>query len=268
MSSTVVIVDCNACNWGALSEKWPNKQELLKRMIAAVIVYANTHLSLSVNNNLMVIGAGTPLNNRVLYTSEFSQKNVRNAEILDLSIRSALQAAAEGQENFSRTNYSSSLAIGMCYLQRLKRESKNTIGRMVIINLSEESFGEQARLMNLFLSAQQLDLKIHVCSLEKTNPLLRQACDISAGVHRQVEKIEHVLQFLIRYALGNSKTAQNLFVLRNHERIDYQTACYCHNKTLSLGFVCSVCLAVHCQRLSKCAACGTEFSNRTVRTLH
>ncbi|KAI6242737.1 hypothetical protein M3Y99_00180000 [Aphelenchoides fujianensis] len=238
-------------------------------MIASLIVYANTHLSLSVNNHLLIIAAGASLENKVLFNSEAHQKAAGNADRLDVVVRRALEAAAGSQENFAHTNYSSPLAIGMCYLQRLKRENPKQLGRMVVVNLSEESHGEQARLMNLFLSAQQLEFKIHVCSLAKTNPLLRQACDISGGVHRQVEKIEHLLQFLIVTirASANNKLAQNLFVLRNHERIDYQTACYCHNKISSLGFVCSVCLAVHCERKAQCAACGTVFTNQPTRAL-
>lgn len=67
----------------------------------------------------------------------------------------------------------------------------------MIINLSDISYGEHSKLMNLFLSAQQMDLRFHVCSLSKTNPLLRQACDITGGVHRQIDQIENVLQFLM-----------------------------------------------------------------------
>lgn len=87
---------------------------------------------------------------------------------------------------------------------RFKQEISSTIGRIVVINLSDVSHGEQASLMNLFLSAQQMDLRFHVCSLAKTNPLLRQACDISGGVHRQVEQIENVLQFLMVIKFFNS----------------------------------------------------------------
>ena len=89
------------------------------------------------------------------------------------------------------------VAIAFSDLERYKREANVSVGRIVIINASEESYGEQARLMNIFLSTQQLQLRIHVCSLARTNPLLRQASDISGGVHRQVEKADHVLQFLM-----------------------------------------------------------------------
>lgn len=61
---------------------------------------------------------------------------------------------------------------------RFKQELASTIGRIVVINLSDISHGEQASLMNLFLSAQQMDLRFHVCSLAKTNPLLRQVIQI------------------------------------------------------------------------------------------
>jgi len=258
MSSSVIILDCNACNWGSLCEQWPG-DDLLKRLIASITVYANTHLSTSVNSKLIIVAAGSPLKNCVIFSSEATQKNDDVAELIDSSIRTALKVAANSEDSFVHTNYASAFAVGICYFSRFKQEFTNSIGRIVVINLSDASHGEQASLMNLFLSAQQLDLRFHVCSLAKTNPLLRQACDISGGVHRQVDQMDNVLQFLMRYCLGNSKQSQSLFVLRNHEKIDYQTSCFCHNQPVSLGFVCSVCLAVHCKRTLICSACRTVF---------
>lgn len=86
-------------------------------------------------------------------------------------------------------------------LSRFKRNFSSAIGRIIVINLSDVSYGEQASLMNLFLSAQQMELRFHVCSLGTTNLLLRQASDITGGVHRQIEQIEYVLQFLMVFSV-------------------------------------------------------------------
>jgi hypothetical protein len=211
MTVAVLVLDCNTSSLGLLTEQW-SQEDLIKRLIASVIVYINTHLSMSVSNHLMIVAAGAPLKNRVIFSSEAHQKSANVSDIIDKAIRNAIQADAQSGDKFAHTNYANAFATGICckfldfclhlidYVSdysRFKRESSNVIGRIVVINLSGVSHGEQASLMNLFLSAQQMNLRFHVCSLAKTNPLLRQACDITGGAHRQVEQIENVLQFLM-----------------------------------------------------------------------
>ncbi|KAI6184012.1 hypothetical protein M3Y97_00550500 [Aphelenchoides bicaudatus] len=196
MSTSVIVLDCNTSSLGLLCEEW-SKEDLIKRLVASVIVYSNTHLSMSVNNHLLIVAASAPLKNRVIFSSEAHQKDADIAEAIDLAIRNAIQSDAQSGDRFVHTNYANAFATGICYFSRFKKGLNNAIGRVIVINLSEVSHEEQARLMNLFLSAQQMDLKFHVCSLAKTNSLLRQACDITGGIHRQVEEINSVLQFLI-----------------------------------------------------------------------
>lgn len=49
--------------------------------------------------------------------------------------------------------------------------------------------------MNLFLGAQQQNLKIHICSFEVTNPMLRQASDVTGGVHKEIHNVDDVPDF-------------------------------------------------------------------------
>lgn len=113
-SVSVVILDCNACSWGSLWEKWSKRDDIIKRLIASIIVYANTHLSTSVNSNLIIIGAGTPLKNRVIFSSEASQKSANISEQIDSAIRDALQMDVNSDEKFVHTNYASAFATGIC----------------------------------------------------------------------------------------------------------------------------------------------------------
>lgn len=114
MSTSVIVLDCNGSNWGSLCERWSNQKDILKRLIASVIVYANTHLSMSVNSNLMIISAGSPLKNRIIFSTEESQKSPDISELIDTSIRTALQVDADSDQTFCHTNYANAFATGIC----------------------------------------------------------------------------------------------------------------------------------------------------------
>ena len=113
-SVSVVILDCNSCSWGSLWEKWSKKGDLIKRLVASITVYANTHISSSVNSNLIIIAAGAPLQNRVIFSSETMQKNTDVSEKIDSAIRNALQANANSGDKFIHTNYAREIATGIC----------------------------------------------------------------------------------------------------------------------------------------------------------
>ena len=40
--------------------------------------------------------------------------------------------------------------------------------------------------------------------------------------------------------------ARSLIRLPPMEEVDYRAACFCHNKIISIGYVCSVCLSGEC----------------------
>ncbi|CAD5215607.1 unnamed protein product [Bursaphelenchus xylophilus] len=258
MSCSIVVVDCNSSSWGQLIEKW-GSDKLLKKVIGSLIILANSHLPLSAGNRMLLVAAGSCLQNKVLFSSEFISKSVSVASEIDANIRKAIEMSARSSESFTHTNYSSSFALAVCHYNRFKRENPKADGRIIVLNMSPESHAEQSKLMNLFLGAQQQNLCIHVASLSLTNPMLRQASDVTGGVHREIQTVDDLPDFFTRYCLGNSKEAQDAFAIKNFEKIDYQASCFCHNRPVSLGFVCSVCLAVHCQYIPICVACGTAF---------
>lgn len=113
-SVSVLILDCNACNWGLLWEKWSKKNDIIKRLIASVTVYVNTHLSTSVNSNLIIIAAGTPLENQIIFSSEAAQKSPNITEQIDTAIRNALKADVASPDTFVHTNYASAVSAGIC----------------------------------------------------------------------------------------------------------------------------------------------------------
>ncbi|KAK4595499.1 hypothetical protein RGQ29_013821 [Quercus rubra] len=35
--------------------------------------------------------------------------------------------------------------------------------------------------------------------------------------------------------------------------------CFCHKKTIDMGYICSVCLSIFCKHHKKCSTCGLAF---------
>ena len=81
--------------------------------------------------------------------------------------------------------------------QRYKRETIDSIGKVVIINLTSDLSEEQNVLMNLFFSANQNSLEVSVAALNNgVVPILQQACDITSGTH-MIATSDNLLQYLM-----------------------------------------------------------------------
>lgn len=124
---------------------------------------------------------------------------------------------------------------------------------MVIINLSPDLSAEQNKLMNLFFSANQQNIEVNVASLNGTVvPILQQACDITSGIHMTIESPNMLAQKLIENCLIQFDSS---FSPPNVNDVDYRATCHCHNRLTNIGWVCSVCLTVHCSQVQVCNTC-------------
>ncbi|AAF25986.1 F15H18.15 [Arabidopsis thaliana] len=41
--------------------------------------------------------------------------------------------------------------------------------------------------------------------------------------------------------------------------VDFRASCFCHKKTIDMGYICSVCLSIFCEHHKKCSTCGSVF---------
>jgi transcription initiation factor TFIIH subunit 3 len=41
--------------------------------------------------------------------------------------------------------------------------------------------------------------------------------------------------------------------------VDFRASCFCHKRPTALGFVCSVCLSIFCEKVPSCSTCGAAF---------
>ena len=52
-----------------------------------------------------------------------------------------------------------------------------------------------------------------------------------------------------------SKSEQSQLTLSRQSPVDFETNCACHQKTISIGHVCSVCLSIFCNFIPVCSMC-------------
>lgn len=47
--------------------------------------------------------------------------------------------------------------------------------------------------------------------------------------------------------------------------VDFRASCFCHKRTIDVGYVCSVCLAIFCKQMPSCLICGAAYSHAKKR---
>lgn len=41
--------------------------------------------------------------------------------------------------------------------------------------------------------------------------------------------------------------------------VDFRASCFCHKRSIDIGFICSVCLSIFCEKVPACITCGEDF---------
>uniref|UniRef100_A0A914VQ97 General transcription factor IIH subunit 3 n=1 Tax=Plectus sambesii TaxID=2011161 RepID=A0A914VQ97_9BILA len=112
--------------------------------------------------------------------------------------------------------------------------------------------------MNIFFAAQKQTVALDVCAVRQSSATMQQAADITGGIYVRVDRPAGLLQYLLTIFLPDPSLRPKL-VLPASGDVDYRPACRCHQKLISVGWVCSVCLTVLCQFTPICLTCQTVF---------
>ncbi|KAF8357238.1 gtf-2H3 [Pristionchus pacificus] len=265
MTSLAVLVDGSACAWGAFAEAKREKpgmeKEVLTRAFRSIVTFSNVHLSLAQSNQLLLYAYGNGMSKKLLYDSVRSD-NPDSSSCIIKGIRGALRENSTSGDARKCGVLAATLATAICQIRKAAtlgtNKSEETIsgqkGRIVIISLLPDFGSQHSLLMNLFFSAHKHDICIDVVSLGGSSALLQQAADITAGVFQVIHKIEDLPRILMTRCLPVSIRDSTSFTT-----VDYRAACVCHEKLVSNGWTCSVCLAVLCSFMAICPSCGAVF---------
>ncbi len=96
-------------------------------------------------------------------------------------------------------------------------------------------------------------LILDVCLINTTNSILQQASHLTNGICVVCDQ-KDLLHHLFYLFLADSES-RKAFKKPRIDSIDYRATCFCHQRHVNMGHVCSVCLAVFCKSLDTCCAC-------------
>ncbi|KAJ0170809.1 hypothetical protein K1T71_013581 [Dendrolimus kikuchii] len=264
-SLLVIIVDTNP-NQRYITED----PKILTNCLDAIISFANSHLMQKSRNQLAVIGCHFH-KSEYLYPSPGKPLDVRQIDgqyelftLVEKTIKMRLVNLIKSQPQDEKPGESllaGALALALCYIARLRRQSTPGLrisSRILIVTGSTDTAAQYINYMNVFFTAQKQQILIDVCSLDKHLSLLQQGCDITGGLYLKVPSLEGLLQYLLWVFLPEASERTKL-VLPGRGRVDYRAACFCHRELLTIGYVCSVCLSVFCKFSPICTTCHTVF---------
>ena len=139
----------------------------------------------------------------------------------------------------------------------------NTVNSVIVFECISDFVAQTVPLSNCGWAAGETH--VHVVSLggvgKVPSPGLMSLCNKTGGVYippQFTQSIGELTQALL-FHLGDTKSG--LFKTRPALSETHMAAtCVCHNKQCTMGYVCSICLAVYCSETAgTCAMCGSRM---------
>lgn len=161
--------------------------------------------------------------------------------------------------------FAGALSLALCYCNRAQG-LENTAGlrakpRILCLQASNDNPTDYIPMMNAIFSAQRQSIPIDAFALgEHDSAFLQQAAHITRGAYVKPALGQGLLQYLLSTAALDlrSRTFLKLPAARG---VDFRASCFCHKRAVSVGFVCSVCLSVFCERRARCDTCSAAFTD-------
>lgn len=157
--------------------------------------------------------------------------------------------------------YSTALTRAMCYLNRVQKGlflPGNSAARVLLVGGSPEVPAQYVPIMNSVFAAQKMKVPIDFCYVAASDiSFMQQASQITGGVYLRLDRPGAMLQYLLSHF---SMDAASRAFLRSASSNDGKVPCFCHRRCINLGYVCSVCLSIFCEKMEKCRTCGTVYA--------
>jgi len=166
----------------------------------------------------------------------------------------------EGQAS-SESLLSGALTMALAYINKLQttRSSIEKYSpRLLVMSATGDSAAQYMNYMNVFFTAQKLNIPVDTCMILQDSGLLQQGSDITGGLYIKVEQLSGLLQYLTWLFLPGPELRKMLGA-PPPVRVDYRAACFCHRQLVDVGFVCSVCLSIFCRFNPVCTTCHSVF---------
>ncbi|KAG7016495.1 RNA polymerase II transcription factor B subunit 4, partial [Cucurbita argyrosperma subsp. argyrosperma] len=136
--------------------------------------------------------------------------------------------------------------------------------RILCLQGSPDGPEQYVAIMNSIFSAQRSMVPIDSCYIGSHNSaFLQQASYITGGVYLKPQQMDGLFQYLST-VFATDLHSRTFLQLPKSVGVDFRASCFCHKKTIDMGFVCSVCLSIFCKHHKKCSTCGSVFGETPV----
>ena len=116
------------------------------------------------------------------------------------------------------------------------------LSRILILSVSGDLAYQYIPIMNSVFAAQRLRIPIDILKLSGDTVFLQQASDATKGTYMEVKDKQGLLAYLMINMLPDQSARRGL-VKGGGDVVDFRAACFCHQRVVETGFVCSICLS-------------------------
>lgn len=279
VSLVVALLDTNPFFWASAASSGQASSLTFPQFLEHVLAFFNSILLLHQMNQLVVIGTGTNscefIYDSSTMNSEYKKSKDRNdsQEFLTPSttIVQQLEDFIRRDQSASTNNnaaknihslLSGSLSMALCYIQRILRGGpSHPKPRILCLQGSPDGPQQYVAVMNAIFSAQRSMVPIDSCIVgSQHSAFLQQASHITGGIYLKPQQ-PGLFQYLAMVFATDLHTRRFLQLPRP-TGVDFRASCFCHKKTIDMGYVCSVCLSIFCEHSKKCSTCEATFNQK------
>ncbi|EOA38354.1 hypothetical protein CARUB_v10009867mg [Capsella rubella] len=268
VSLLVLLLDTNPFFWSTTSITF-------SQFLSHVLAFLNAVLGLNQLNQVVVIATGYS-SCEYIYDSSLTsnhgsfERDRTGMPPLFASLLNKLEDFVTKDEELSREEgnedrtpsclLSGSLSMALCYIQRVFRSGHlHPQPRILCLQGSPDGPEQYVAVMNSIFSAQRLMVPIDSCYIGVQNSaFLQQASYITGGVHHTPKQLDGLFQYLTTI-FATDLHSRGFVQLPKPIGVDFRASCFCHKKTIDMGYICSVCLSIFCEHHKKCSTCGSVF---------
>ncbi|URE18216.1 Transcription factor Tfb4 [Musa troglodytarum] len=281
VSLIVVLLDANPFFWASsaaaagdsASSHHPTTTLPFSKLLNHVIPLLNSLLLLNQFNQVVLVATGVNSCGYIYDSGDGGGGSAGGSvpaicsEILrrleEFVVKDRLQG--KGPDKVVATGVSSllsgSLSLALCYIQRVFRSrARHPQPRILCLQGSPDGPEQYVAVMNAIFSAQRSMIPIDSCVMGvQHSAFLQQASYITGGVYLKPQQLDGLFQYLSA-VFATDLQSRNFLQLPKPAGVDFRASCFCHKKTIDMGYVCSVCLSIFCKHHKKCSTCGSDFS--------
>ncbi|KAI0498756.1 hypothetical protein KFK09_019648 [Dendrobium nobile] len=274
VSLVVVLLDANPFFWaaGAGGGNHPAATLPFAKFLDHVIPFLNSLLLMNQLNQVVLIATGINTCGYIYDSGNGGPEGSDNVSEISSEILLRLEEfvckdrkIGKGTERAMGGSVSSllsgSLSLALCYVQKVFRSGAiHPQPRILCLQASPDGPEQYVAVMNAIFSAQRSMVPIDSCVVGvQHSAFLQQASYITGGIYLKPPQLDGLFQYLAA-VFATDLQSRNFLQLPKPAGVDFRASCFCHKKTIDMGYVCSVCLSIFCQHQRKCSTCGSEFN--------